>query len=71
MSATLYSSLPQLPLYDCLLQLTVDRKLDKLDDVSLKLQYSPSKLRAEGFFRRLERSLEWYFDLERCISGLL
>jgi hypothetical protein len=49
----------------------VDRKLDNLDDVSLKLQYSPSELRAEGFFRRLERSLEWYFDLERCISGLL
>ncbi|RLN30452.1 uncharacterized protein C2845_PM05G02150 [Panicum miliaceum] len=47
-------------------ELTVDRKLDKLDDASLKLEYPPSKLRANGFFKHYEKSLEWYFDLERC-----
>jgi len=47
-------------------QLTVGRKLDKLDDVSLKLEYPPDKLCANWFFKHYEESLEWYFDLERC-----
>ncbi|RLN23869.1 uncharacterized protein C2845_PM07G21230 [Panicum miliaceum] len=47
-------------------ELTVDRKLDKLDDVNLKLQHPPSKLEYNDFFEYYEESLEWYFDLEHC-----
>uniref|UniRef100_K3ZF46 Uncharacterized protein n=1 Tax=Setaria italica TaxID=4555 RepID=K3ZF46_SETIT len=47
-------------------ELTVDRKLAELDDVNLKLQYPPSKLYDNNFFKYYEESLEWYFDLERC-----
>ena len=38
--------------------------LAQLDDVSLKLQYPPSKLYDEGYFEHYEQTLDWYFDTE-------
>lgn len=45
-------------------ELTVNRKLAKLDDVDLKREYPPSKLYDKGFFTHYEERLEWYFDPE-------
>ncbi|XP_039807444.1 uncharacterized protein LOC120671227 isoform X2 [Panicum virgatum] len=47
-------------------ELSVDEKLDELDDGSLTQHYPPSVLNDEGYFRYYEESLEWYFNDELC-----
>ncbi|CAL4905198.1 unnamed protein product [Urochloa decumbens] len=47
-------------------ELSVDRKLDELDDANLAQCYPLDILSKEGYFKNYEDSLEWYFDPELC-----
>lgn len=53
-------------LSECMLQLSVDRRLAELDDGNLKILYSSTNLYEEGYFQYYEESFDWYFDPELC-----
>ncbi|KAL6882661.1 hypothetical protein ACP4OV_011351 [Aristida adscensionis] len=44
----------------------VDQEPATLEDSNLKRRYPPHVLEDNQYFKRYEKSLEWYFDPERC-----
>ncbi|KAL6643811.1 hypothetical protein ACP70R_018577 [Stipagrostis hirtigluma subsp. patula] len=44
----------------------MDQQSATLDDANLKKRFPPHVLKENGYFEHYEKSLEWYFDPERC-----